>query len=60
MALTLARGTYVEPRKKARERLNLNRKTETTAVSSIATEVEYTCNNVQQLCKTTGTFFEVH
>lgn len=37
--------TYVEPRKKARERLNPNKKTDTTAVSSIATEVEYTCND---------------
>lgn len=32
--------TYVDPRKKARERWNPNRKTETTAVRSMATEVE--------------------
>lgn len=32
--------TYVAPRKKARVRLKPNRNTETTAVRSIATEVE--------------------
>jgi len=33
------------PRKKARERWKPKRNTETTAVRSIATEVEYTCVN---------------
>lgn len=32
--------TYVDPRKKASERWNPNRKTETIAVRSMATEVE--------------------
>ena len=36
-------STYVDPRKNARDRWKLNKKTDTIAVRSIATEVEYTC-----------------
>jgi hypothetical protein len=33
-------NTYVDPRKNARDKRKLNKKTDTTAVRSIATEVE--------------------
>ena len=36
-------STYVDPRKNARDRWKLNKKTDMIAVRSIATEVEYTC-----------------
>lgn len=42
-------GTYVEPRKKASERWNPKRNTDTIAVRSIATEVEYTCRLMESL-----------
>lgn len=40
--------TYVDPRKNARDRLKPNKKTDTIAVRSIATEVEYTCMCMQR------------
>ncbi len=43
-------STYVDPRKKARDRWKPNKKTDTTAVRSMATEVEYTCITV--ICQT--------
>lgn len=42
-------NTYVDPRKNASERWKLKRKTDTTAVSSIATEVEYTCIQMHEI-----------